>query len=257
MPLAAWSLTAVMSVAIAGNALFGQPVAIAGIDTTPADDEDISYGRSRIFAGETVTIPSGHILFSVGDLFIEDGGQLILEDGAQLFDLSTLGGIIQGRFVALRTGHRHNIDLVKQAIDKAAVVRDAIVAAGRLGQKTAAGYYKYDENRKRIPDPEVERIILGVAAAQGVGRRKISDEEILERVLLPMVNEGARLLADWQALALPRSVPASTHASPLDALAAAVAAADPADRIVVFGSFFTVGGLLAAGLPRLGSAHLG
>lgn len=46
-----------------------------------------------------------------------------------------------------------------------------------------------------------------------------------------------------------------THASPLEALSAAAAAADPADRILVFGSFYTVGGVLEKGIPRLGSAH--
>jgi dihydrofolate synthase/folylpolyglutamate synthase len=55
----------------------------------------------------------------------------------------------------------------------------------------------------------------------------------------------------------PRAVPLSCHASPAEALAAAVAAADPVDRIVVFGSFYTVGGVLAAGLPRLGAPHVG
>ena len=97
----------------------------------------------------------------------------------------------------LATGDLAGLDIgaaVRKARGTVAPVADAIVAAGRLGQKTAAGYYKYDENRKRIPDPEVERIILAEAAAQGVTRRKISDEEILERVLLPMVNEGARIL---------------------------------------------------------------
>jgi 3-hydroxyacyl-CoA dehydrogenase len=99
----------------------------------------------------------------------------------------------------LATGDLAGLDIgaaVRKARGTVAPVADAIVAAGRLGQKTAAGYYKYDENRKRIPDPAVERIILDVAAAQGVGRRKISDEEILERVLLPMVNEGARILEE-------------------------------------------------------------
>jgi dihydrofolate synthase/folylpolyglutamate synthase len=55
---------------------------------------------------------------------------------------------------------------------------------------------------------------------------------------------------------LPAAV-CSTHVGPVEALAAAVSAADPTDRIVVFGSFFTVGGVLSAGVPRLGSAHLG
>ena len=54
-----------------------------------------------------------------------------------------------------------------------------------------------------------------------------------------------------------RPVPLHTHATPAEALAAAAAAADPADRIVVFGSFFTVGGVLQHGLPRLGARHVG
>ncbi len=99
----------------------------------------------------------------------------------------------------LATGDLAGLDIgaaVRKARGTVAPVADAIVAAGRLGQKTGAGYYKYDENRKRIPDPEVERIVLAVAAEQGVSRRKIGDEEILERVLLPMVNEGARILEE-------------------------------------------------------------
>jgi dihydrofolate synthase/folylpolyglutamate synthase len=54
-----------------------------------------------------------------------------------------------------------------------------------------------------------------------------------------------------------RAVPVHTHASPAAALAAAAAAADPTDRIVVFGSFYTVGGVLKDGLPRLSAAHIG
>jgi 3-hydroxyacyl-CoA dehydrogenase len=54
----------------------------------------------------------------------------------------------------------------------------------------------YDEKRTRLPDPEVERIILDVAEKMQVRRRKIFDEEILDRMLLPMVNEGARILEE-------------------------------------------------------------
>jgi dihydrofolate synthase/folylpolyglutamate synthase len=60
----------------------------------------------------------------------------------------------------------------------------------------------------------------------------------------------------WQASQTRKDVQASTHAGPQAALDAAVAAADPADRIVVFGSFFTVGGILANGIPRLDAPHL-
>jgi len=67
---------------------------------------------------------------------------------------------------------------------------------------------------------------------------------------------AADLLARWQALRSRRDTAASCHAGPRAALDAAVAAADPADRIVIFGSFFTVGGVLAEGLPRLQARHL-
>ncbi len=62
---------------------------------------------------------------------------------------------------------------------------------------------------------------------------------------------AAGLLARWQARGERREVPASTHADPMEALQCAAAAANPADRIVVFGSFYTVGGVLKHGVPRL------
>jgi dihydrofolate synthase/folylpolyglutamate synthase len=69
---------------------------------------------------------------------------------------------------------------------------------------------------------------------------------------------AAQLLSAWNAAALAKGkpVPVSTHPSPQQALDAAVAQADPADRIVVFGSFYTVGGVLQAGVPRLTAPHL-
>ena len=97
----------------------------------------------------------------------------------------------------LATGDLAGLDIgaaVRKARGTVAPVADAIVAKGRFGQKTGAGYYRYDENRKRQPDPEVERIILDVAEKMQVRRRKIDESEILDRLFLPMVNEGARIL---------------------------------------------------------------
>lgn len=73
----------------------------------------------------------------------------------------------------------------------------------------------------------------------------------------PRAARAQDLLQRWQAQPGRREVPASTHTHPEDALAAAVAAAEPADRILVFGSFYTVGGVLQHGIPRLGAKHLG
>jgi 3-hydroxyacyl-CoA dehydrogenase len=99
----------------------------------------------------------------------------------------------------LATGDLAGLDIgaaVRKARGTVAPIADAVVAAGRLGQKTGKGYYDYDENRKRVPSKEVERIILETAEKMQVRRRKIADEEILERLLLPMVNEGARILEE-------------------------------------------------------------
>jgi dihydrofolate synthase/folylpolyglutamate synthase len=73
----------------------------------------------------------------------------------------------------------------------------------------------------------------------------------------PRAASAQALLERWQASPGRREVPASTHAGPEDALRAAVAAAEPADRILVFGSFYTVGGVLQQGVPRLAAKHLG
>ncbi len=69
----------------------------------------------------------------------------------------------------------------------------------------------------------------------------------------PRAARADALLAQWKALATRKDVAASVHASPMEALEAAAAAADPADRIVAFGSFYTVGGVLKNGVPRLQS----
>src|SRR5207302_637202 len=73
-------------------------------------------------------------------------------------------------------------------------VADRICELGRFGQKTGAGYYKYDEKRNPTPDPDIEKIIVDVSTEMGVTRRPIADEEILQRLLYPMVNEGAKIL---------------------------------------------------------------
>jgi 3-hydroxyacyl-CoA dehydrogenase len=76
-----------------------------------------------------------------------------------------------------------------------APVADAICELGRFGQKTGAGYFKYEKgDRTPVPDLEVEKIIVDVATSMGITRRAISDEEILQRLLYPMVNEGAKIL---------------------------------------------------------------
>ena len=74
-------------------------------------------------------------------------------------------------------------------------VREILNESGRRGQKNGRGYYSYDpETRARTPDPEVEEMIRDFAASRGIEPRAVSDQEVLERCLYPMVNEGAKIL---------------------------------------------------------------
>ncbi|MEA3068245.1 MAG: 3-hydroxyacyl-CoA dehydrogenase [Sphingomonadales bacterium] len=75
-------------------------------------------------------------------------------------------------------------------------IRDALCAIDRWGQKKGAGFYDYDDKRRPTPSPVVEQIIEDFAKKEGVERRQISDDEIVERTLYTMVNEGAKILEE-------------------------------------------------------------
>ena len=78
---------------------------------------------------------------------------------------------------------------------------DRLCEIGRYGQKTGAGYYRYEPgNRTPIPDPKVAEMIHAASAEAGYQRRTIADEEIIARCLYPLVNEGARILEEGIAL---------------------------------------------------------
>ena len=79
-------------------------------------------------------------------------------------------------------------------------VTDAIVEMGRHGQKTGAGYYTYGADRKRTSDPMVEQMFAKEAAAQGLSNRKPEADEIVERCLLRLANEGMKILEEGIAL---------------------------------------------------------
>jgi 3-hydroxyacyl-CoA dehydrogenase len=90
---------------------------------------------------------------------------------------------------------------VRQARGTKAPIADALYEAGRYGQKTSAGYYHYEPgSRAPLPDPAVERIIVDVSKALGVERKPVPEAEMLERLVYPMINEGAKILDEGIAL---------------------------------------------------------
>jgi len=84
---------------------------------------------------------------------------------------------------------------IRQGRGEHALIEDALCEAGHYGQKTGKGYFRYEAgSRTPLPDPEVEKTILEASSRLGINRRPIGEEEIVERMILPMINEGARIL---------------------------------------------------------------
>jgi len=107
-----------------------------------------------------------------------------------------MGPFAMGDLAGLDVGWRG-----RKARGTRAPVADRLCEMGRFGQKTGSGFYRYEgSDRTPRPDPEVERLIAEVAKQEGVPQRQIPDSEILERLLYPMVNEGAKILDEGIAI---------------------------------------------------------
>ncbi len=89
----------------------------------------------------------------------------------------------------------------KSRTSPTAASADRVVELGRLGQKTGKGWYRYEAgNRTPLPDPEIDTMIEAYRAEIGLRPRRIDDEEIVQRCVYALVNEGARILAEGIAL---------------------------------------------------------
>ena len=103
-----------------------------------------------------------------------------------------MGPFAMGDLAGLDVGFRSRKDRGVRA-----EIADTICEAGRFGQKNGKGYYRYEEGRRApIRDPEVEAIVVAASKKLGIKRRPISEQEILGRMIYPMINEGARILEE-------------------------------------------------------------
>ncbi|MBN44703.1 MAG: 3-hydroxyacyl-CoA dehydrogenase [Rhodobiaceae bacterium] len=85
-------------------------------------------------------------------------------------------------------------------ISRSETIKDILCENGRFGQKSGKGFYTYDENRNKLPDNNVEKIIQDFAENKQIKRRKIEKDEILKRCLFPMINEGFKILDEGMAI---------------------------------------------------------
>ena len=111
------------------------------------------------------------------------------------FRVSDLAGLDVGWYIRKRQAATRPAHL------RYSKVADQICEMGRFGQKTGAGWYRYEAgNRQPIPDPQIEALILKAAKEAGIERREVTDQEILERCLYALVNTAANILDEGIAL---------------------------------------------------------
>jgi 3-hydroxyacyl-CoA dehydrogenase len=155
-------------------------------------------GNCRGFVGNRMMLP----YMREAQLLVEEGATPEQVDRA-LYDFGMAMGIFAvddmgGIDLAWRVRQEYkNLD---EPGERVPLVLEKLYEMGRYGQKTGAGWYRYDENRKPIPDPQVNALIEKTAREAGIERRKISDQEIIERCIYVLINEGARILEEGYAL---------------------------------------------------------
>jgi 3-hydroxyacyl-CoA dehydrogenase len=136
--------------------------------------------------------------------------QFLVEDGAtpqQVDDALTGFGMAMGMFavddmagldVAWRV--RQELNQFSEPGARKPLVADRLCEMGRFGQKTGKGWYLYGDDRKPQPDPDVLALIGQLAVANGIRRRSFTNDEIIERTIYALINEGARVLDEGYAL---------------------------------------------------------
>jgi 3-hydroxyacyl-CoA dehydrogenase len=158
----------------------------------------VLVGNCRGFVGNRMFDPYMRESF----FLVEEGAGVEAVDKA-LYDFGmAMGPLAVGDLAGLDVGWRVRQEyrhLEKQGIRRA-MAGDRLCELGRFGQKTGAGWYKYDENRNATPDPEVAELVRKWAAADGIPQREIPAQEIVDRCVYALVNEGARILEEGYAL---------------------------------------------------------
>jgi len=136
--------------------------------------------------------------------------QFLVEEGARpeqvdqaLYDFGmAMGPLATGDLAGLDVGWRIRKEYrhLEEPGVRQPIAEDRLCEMGRYGQKTLAGWYRYDQERRATPDAEVNEMVRQWAADAGIPQRLISPDEIVDRCILGLVNEGARILEEGIAL---------------------------------------------------------
>jgi len=157
----------------------------------------VVVGNCRGFVGNRMMLP----YMREAQLLAEEGATPQQVDRALtdfgmamgIFAVDDMGGIDLAYRVKQEYAH------LRKPGERVPLVLDKLFKMGRLGQKTGKGWYRYDETRAPIADPEVHALIEKTATEAGIPRRMVTSEEIIERSIFVMINEAARILEEGHA----------------------------------------------------------
>ncbi len=158
----------------------------------------VLVGNCRGFVGNRMFGPYRR----EAQFLVEEGAAVVAVDKALADFGMAMGPLATGDLAGLDVGWRIRKEyrhLEKPGI-RQPFLEDNLCELGRFGQKTGAGWYKYDEQRRAMPDPVVDELIHKWVTEAGIRQREISAAEIVDRCLYALVNEGARILEEGFAL---------------------------------------------------------
>jgi 3-hydroxyacyl-CoA dehydrogenase len=158
----------------------------------------VLVGNCRGFVGNRMFGPYRR----EGQFLLEEGASVEAVDKALVDYGMAMGPLATGDLAGLDVGWRIRKEyrhLEKPGI-RQPIAEDRLCEMGRFGQKTGAGWYKYDENRRANNDPEVAEMVRKWTLEAKIPQRQISAEEIVDRCIYALVNEGARILEEGFAL---------------------------------------------------------
>jgi 3-hydroxyacyl-CoA dehydrogenase len=158
----------------------------------------VLVGNCRGFVGNRMFGPYRR----EAQFLVEEGAGVDAVDNALVEFGMAMGPLATGDLAGLDVGWRIRKEyrhLEKPGV-RQPMAEDRLCGMGRYGQKTLAGWYRYDDQRRAALDPEVDALVRNWTAEAGIPQRKIPPSEIVDRCLYALVNEGARVLEEGYAL---------------------------------------------------------
>ena len=158
----------------------------------------VLVGNCRGFVGNRMFHPYRR----EAQFLVEEGATVEAVDQALYNFGMAMGPLATGDLAGLDVGWRIRKEFgdIRDTSTRQPLLEDRLCEKGMYGQKTGAGWYKYDADRKPMHNPEIDGLIGHARKDAGITPRAVSDEEIVDRIIYALVNEGARILEEGYAL---------------------------------------------------------